>query len=67
MLECKMEGEDPVLQGADGEEELLVVSPVPSSISWIIRVLRKGVGGLGSVVSCLMNFNFSGHKPYNSI
>lgn len=51
MLERKMEGEDPVLEGADGEEELLVLSPVPSSISLIIRVLRKEVGGLMSVIS----------------
>lgn len=51
MPEHKMEGEDPVLEGADGEEELLVLSPVPSSISLIIRVLRKEVGGLMSVVS----------------
>lgn len=51
MHECKMEGEDPVRRGADGEEELLVLSLVSSSISLIIRVLRKEVGGLGSVVS----------------
>lgn len=44
-----MEGEDPVLQGADGEEELLVLSPVQSSISLTITVLRREVGGLGSV------------------
>lgn len=51
MLECKMEREDPVLQGTDGEDELLVRSPVPSSINLRIRVLRKEVGSLGSVVS----------------
>lgn len=46
-----MEGEDHVLWGADGEKELPVLSPVPSSISLIFTVLRNEAGSLGSVVA----------------
>ncbi|PKU46263.1 hypothetical protein llap_3431 [Limosa lapponica baueri] len=63
VLECKMEREDPVLRGADGEEELPVLSPVPSSTSWIIRVLRRSgtIHPIDTLPPCTVA-NSEGHR-----